>query len=379
MVNDPSLISMFHEMVFRFNVDIIGLPIPAQPSLLSPVRKTWAETALAEELNEFIDAETREDEVDAMLDLAYFALGRVVEMGYVPGPAFEEVHQRNMAKKRGELSKRPGSLGYDAVKPNGWTAPDIVRFSQVTTEDVETIEALRRGVVKLYYNPVTAQAIQASRGGDVMTAKSLDDLFEDEAPKVLVIGHARHGKDTVAEILAEDYGMEFISSSLFCAETVVWPALLDPREACAKHYEAGAPGLSSEKLAEQLLEMVDVGYSSAAAAYEDRNNFRDVWFSLIAAYCYPNKAALGEQIFKSNDVYVGVRNRQELTAIVNSGLSDLVIWVDASLRLPAESEASCTVEPYMADYIIDNNGSRQDLQSNVHTLMQTLGFARKGL
>ena len=32
-------------------------------------------------------------------------------------------------------------------------------------------------------------------------------------PKLLIIGHARHGKDTVAEILRDTHGYDFVSSS----------------------------------------------------------------------------------------------------------------------------------------------------------------------
>ena len=44
-------------------------------------------------------------------------------------------------------------------------------------------------------------------------------------PKVLVLGYARHGKDTVCDIIKEEYGFTFRSSSEFCAEHVVHPAM----------------------------------------------------------------------------------------------------------------------------------------------------------
>lgn len=113
------------DMVERFNREIIGLPIPGTPTMLSESRDEWAWTALREEIDEFAAAETLEDKADALIDLVYFALGRLVEMGLAPLPLFEQVHKANMEKKRGELSKRPNSLGYDAVKPEGWKPPDL--------------------------------------------------------------------------------------------------------------------------------------------------------------------------------------------------------------------------------------------------------------
>ena len=102
-----TLIPDLLEMTRRFNRDVIDLPIPEKPQRLDPERKLWAQGAMSEELVEFMDAETLEDEVDALLDLVYFALGRVIEMGVLPGPAFEAIHVANMSKVKGELSKRP--------------------------------------------------------------------------------------------------------------------------------------------------------------------------------------------------------------------------------------------------------------------------------
>ena len=67
--------------VERFNREIIGLPIPETPQRLSEGRKLHAVSHLLEELKEFKAAETIEDEADALLDLSYVALGRLIEMG----------------------------------------------------------------------------------------------------------------------------------------------------------------------------------------------------------------------------------------------------------------------------------------------------------
>jgi len=41
-------------------------------------------------------------------------------------------------------------------------------------------------------------------------------------PKLLVIGHGRHGKDTVCEILRDKYGFSFESSSQFCSKLFIF-------------------------------------------------------------------------------------------------------------------------------------------------------------
>lgn len=169
------------------------------------------------------------------------------------------------------------------------------------------------------------------------------DLF-----RLVVIGYGRHGKDTVSELLAERYGYTFKSSSEYCAEHLVYPALKDL-----------------------------YGYHSVEECYNDRHNHRSEWYNLIADYNEQDLARLGRQILSEFSIYCGLRRREELDAIKAAGICDFVIWVDASKRLPPEDSASCTVGPDQADYIIDNNGDLDQLipevdnaikyMSNIHT------------
>lgn len=347
-------------LVHRFNADIIGLPIPETPTRLGEARKEWALDALNEEVGEFFAAETLEDEVDALVDLSYFALGRLVEMGIVPGLVFDEVHEANMRKRRGELSKRPNSLGFDAVKPEGWTGPNLLPYLSLDRSAVRAMYDVKLATLEL---AEAAQMLDVERG-------------EAGKPKFLILGHARHGKDTVAEILSDEYGFAFASSSLFCAEKVIWDAIHNQQAAIDRHIAAGSPGMSAGQLIEELSMMAAREYPSYAQCFADRGNFRAAWFSLIAAYCYPDKERLAREIFAENDIYVGIRNKRELNAVLNAGLADVTIWVDASERVDQEPMASCTVEPWMAMFTIDNNGSAEDLHRNVHQLMSTLGFER---
>lgn len=351
----------FLALTHQFNADIIGLSIPEAPSRLDPDRKKWASGALSEELTEFMDAEDLEDEVDALIDLCYFALGRIIEMGVVPGAAFEEVHAANMAKKRGELSKRPHAKGFDAVKPEGWTPPNLLPYLALDRRQV------RQAYEVALSEREATEATQTPENEPKTTGK----------PKLLVLGHARHGKDTVAEILQQEYGFTFTSSSLFCAEKVIWQAVHNHGDALDRHEKAGRPGMSTDDLHNELKMMREQAYDDYEACFKDRGNFRTAWFSLIAAYCYPEKERLAREIFDAgNNIYVGIRNKREYYAAVNSGIVDGVIWVDASERVDPESFGSCTVEPWMSNWIIDNNGTAEELHRNVHQLMSYLGFER---
>lgn len=150
-VNDTTAATVAAVMLVKcaeFNEKIIGLPIPEKATVLGPERAAWALTALNEELKEFETATGTanvEEAADALIDLVYFALGRLVEMGVPAVAVFEEVQRANMEKTRGELSKRPYSKGFDAVKPKGWTGPDhswLLGYGHAELENAKKWEKL---------------------------------------------------------------------------------------------------------------------------------------------------------------------------------------------------------------------------------------------
>lgn len=157
--------------------------------------------------------------------------------------------------------------------------------------------------------------------------------------KLLIIGHGRHGKDTVSEYLNAIYGLNFKSSSMHCAETVVYPVLKDV-----------------------------YNYISPDDCFEDRHNHRSEWYNLITEYCQEDLARIGREIFEVSDIYCGLRNKRELHSIKNNGLVDHIIWVDRSDHLELEPKSSMTLEPWMADYVIDNNGTLSQLYKNIDDL-----------
>lgn len=161
--------------------------------------------------------------------------------------------------------------------------------------------------------------------------------------KLMIMGHARHGKDTVCEILRDDYGFTFESSSMAAARHAIYPVLKD------------------------LL-----GYQTIEECYNDRHNHRALWFELIKAYNHHDGARLGRAIFAEHDIYCGIRNYLEFEAIKDAGLFDCAIWVDAGSRVPAETTSSCTVTWEMADLIVDNNRDLQELRHQVSILMRVL-------
>lgn len=161
--------------------------------------------------------------------------------------------------------------------------------------------------------------------------------------KLLVIGHGRHGKDTVCEILRDNYNYTFESSSQFCSRLFIYDMLKDK-----------------------------YGYVSEEECYADRHNHRVEWYNAICAYNEKDAATLGRAMFDEFDIYCGLRNRREYFAMKNTGVFDYCIWVDRSMHLPPESKDSMSLEQWMADYTIDNNGTLEDLNFNVDQLLKYL-------
>lgn len=71
-------------------------------------------------------------------------------------------------------------------------------------------------------------------------------------------------------------------------------------------------------------------------------------------------------------MYVGIRNHEEFLAAQGENLFDLSIWVDASERVDCEMRTSNTIEPYMCDITLDNNGSLPVLVTKVKRLCKVL-------
>ena len=71
----------------------------------------------------------------------------------------------------------------------------------------------------------------------------------------MILGSARHGKDTMAEILRDEFGMTFESSSQSAADIFLYDLL-------------------KEKY----------GYETSEECFEDRHNHRQEWYEAIKAY-----------------------------------------------------------------------------------------------
>lgn len=160
-----ALVARMFCKVEAFNKTVIGMPVPETPQVLKDERLLFARKCFCEEDVEFDKATEAQDVLeaaDALIDGIYFRLGRLVEMGVPALAVFEGVHQANMGKERGELSKRPGAMGYDAVKPVGWKAPDhsyLLNFSLADVQKASLFNEMSPVFQKITY-------LRAAKGDD---------------------------------------------------------------------------------------------------------------------------------------------------------------------------------------------------------------------
>ncbi len=151
--------------------------------------------------------------------------------------------------------------------------------------------------------------------------------------KLLILGNARHGKDTLAELLQEYYGLTFLSSSQAAADIFLYDLLKDK-----------------------------YGYNSPEECFNDRVNHREEWYKEICNYNKDDRSRLATNILKRVECYVGMRDKEEFDECKKRGLFDLIIWVDASDRLPSEPNTSFNINKSEADIVVENNGTLDDFK-----------------
>ena len=161
-------------------------------------------------------------------------------------------------------------------------------------------------------------------------------MSERKDIKLCIIGSMRMGKDSMAEILRDEFGMTFESSSQSAADIFLYDLL-------------------KEKY----------GYETSEECFEDRHNHRQEWYEAICEYNKDDKARLAKGILERTGCYVGMRDRDEIKEFIKQELFDLIVWVDASDRLPEEPATSFNIDKGCADIIIENNGTYEEFYEKI--------------
>lgn len=153
---------------------------------------------------------------------------------------------------------------------------------------------------------------------------------------MIVTGMSQHGKDTFCEYLYEKYNITFASSSYTACELFLYEKLKD-----------------------------EFGYKSIDECFEDRQNHQTRWYEEIKAFNTPNKDRLGKIIFNKANAYCGIRDDEEFAELIKNTDVDLIVWIDASLRVPPQSKSSMKLSSEIADHILKNNGTEAEFQESI--------------
>lgn len=114
-----------------------GHPVGETPRAMSAERAQKRYKWMKEEIDEFLEAgDDMVEQADAMIDLMYFALGTLVEMGIRPDRLFQIVHGANMQKLWSDGKPHYNQDG-KTIKPAGWKDPhdDLAQAIRELTED----------------------------------------------------------------------------------------------------------------------------------------------------------------------------------------------------------------------------------------------------
>lgn len=161
--------------------------------------------------------------------------------------------------------------------------------------------------------------------------------------KILLLGHMKHGKDTIAEMIHQMFGLNYISSSQAAADLFIFNELKNK-----------------------------YGYKTPEECFEDRVNHRKEWFDLIEEYNSEDKARLAKEILSICDIYVGMRSQKEIEECWRQGVFDFVIGV-YDPRKVHEPEESFQIDLFQeADIIIPNGGSLGELEFKVYKLISNI-------
>jgi len=146
-------------------------------------------------------------------------------------------------------------------------------------------------------------------------------------PKLAICGYGESGKDTASIWLAENTPLRYTVSTSAAAAEVVFNQI--------RH---------------------TYGYDSVEECHADRKNHRELWGDIIREYNEPYGLTLYDELIETNDILNGIRRRDELHAVREAGLVDLVIWIDRV----TPPDHSCDLYPGDADIVIWNFGTLEE-------------------
>jgi len=98
-----------------------GLSYKGSPQSLHATIKADRIKHMREEISEYSYAKNKEEELDAIIDIIYLAIGTGLMQGFDIEEAFKRVHQANMKRIKNPVITDKGGI----FKPKGWQAPNL--------------------------------------------------------------------------------------------------------------------------------------------------------------------------------------------------------------------------------------------------------------
>lgn len=125
--------------------DKFGLSYNGPPRILERQEQNFRISCMREEMMEYeaaLQSGDLAEQLDALVDLVYFAIGTAHRQGFQFDMAFTEVHAANMRKER-DPAKQRRSYALEVTKPKDWVGPQLDFFvNQETAPFLDTVEGL---------------------------------------------------------------------------------------------------------------------------------------------------------------------------------------------------------------------------------------------
>ena len=109
-------------------------PYAEKPTLMGMERAKKRYDWMLEEIDEFIEATEEKDlveQADAMIDVMYFALGTLVELGIEPEKLFAIVQEANMSKLWEDGKPHFRESDGKVIKPPTWKDPHSLTVAEI--------------------------------------------------------------------------------------------------------------------------------------------------------------------------------------------------------------------------------------------------------
>lgn len=115
--------------------------------------------------------------------------------------------------------------------------------------------------------------------------------------RILIVGHGRHGKDTLAGLINLHLNHRFRGSSQVAATEVIYPLMSN-------------------------------FYSTPDEAFNLRHDNRELWTALIRDFNRGDKARLAKIVCDGGFGYTGLREWEEVKECFRQGIFTHVIWIE---------------------------------------------------